>query len=72
MQTLILEYKGKHLSPNLCGYRKGYSTQATVISMLEKWQLSIKNKGFTDEVLIDLSKAFDTINHLLLLAKLQA
>ena len=72
MQTLILEYIGKHLSPNLCGYRKGYSTQTAVISMLEKWQLSIKNKGFTDEVLIDLSKAFDTINHLLLLAKLQA
>ena len=40
--------------------------------MLEKWKLSIDNKGFTGGVLMDLSKAFDTLNHLLLLAKLHA
>ena len=63
MQKLILEYVDKHLSPHLCGYRKGYSTQAALISMLGKWKLSIDNKGFAGEVLMDLSKAFDTINH---------
>ena len=66
----ILEYIGKHLSPHLCGYRKGYRAQTALISMLEKWKLSIDNKGFAGGILMDLRKAFDTINHPLLLAKL--
>ena len=72
MQKQILEYIDKHLSPHLCGYRKGYSTQTALISMLEKWKLSIDNKGFAGGVLMELSKAFNTINHPLLLAKLHA
>ena len=72
MQKQILEYIDKHLSLHLCGYRKRYSMQAALISMLEKWKLSIDNKGFAGGVLMDLSKAFETINHQLLLAKLHA
>ena len=40
--------------------------------MLEKLELSIDNKGLAGGVLMDLSKSFDTINQLLLLAKLHA
>ena len=38
--------------------------------MLEKWKLCIDNKGFAGGVLMYLSKAFDKIIRLLLLAKL--
>ena len=40
--------------------------------MLKKWKLSIDNKDFSSEVLMDLSKALYTMNHKLLLAKLHA
>ena len=72
MQKQILEYIDKHLSSHLCGYRKGHSTQTALIPMLEKLKLSMDNKGFAGGVLMDLSKAFDTINHQLLLVKLHA
>ena len=58
MQGQILIYVGKHLSPQLCACRKGYSTETVIISMLGKWKLSI-NKGFVGGVLMNLSKVFD-------------
>ena len=38
----------------------------------EKWKIVLDSKGYGDAVLMDLSKAFDTINHDLLIAKLHA
>ena len=72
MQNQILEYIDKYLSPDLCGYGKGYSIQTVLISMLGKWKLSIDNEGFPGGVLMGLSKAFDKVNNPLLLAKLHA
>ena len=72
MQKQILEYIDKHLSPHLCGCRKGYSMQTALIYMLEEWKLSTDNENFAGGVLMDLSKAFDTINLQQLLAKLHA
>ena len=46
MQKQILGYIDKHLSSHLCGYRKSESTQTALISMFEKWKLSIDNKSF--------------------------
>ena len=40
--------------------------------MLEKWRISLDNGGYGGGVLTDLSKAFDTLDHDLLIAKLYA
>ena len=42
------------------------------MSLLEKWKSTLDKKGFAGAVLMDLSKAFDTINHDLQIAKLNA
>ena len=62
----------KLLSPYLCGYRKGYSVHHALITLLEKWHIFLDNNGFDGAILMDLSNAFDTVNHNLLIAKLQA
>ena len=56
----------------MCEYRKGYNTQHALVSLIEKWKKILDNKGFGGAVLMDLSKAFDTLNHELLIAKLHA
>ena len=60
----------KHLSQNLSGYRKGFSTQTALAMLPRKRKKVLDDIGCADAVLMDLSKAFDTINHELLIAKL--
>ena len=72
MQNQIFLYIEEYLSPFLCGYRKGYSTQYALLGLIEKWKQMLDNHGYSGAVLMDLSKAFDTINHELLIAKLDA
>ena len=72
LQTQISEYFSGKLSPYLCGYRKGYSAQHALISLIEHWRKALDSKGHAGAVLMELSKAFDCINHDLLIAKLHA
>ena len=72
MLNQITVYMDEYLSHHLCGYRKGFSTQTALTSLIEKWKQILDSKGYGAAILMDLSKAFDTINHELLIAKLHA
>ena len=65
-------FENKYLSQNLCGYRKSFSTQTALTMLPEKWKKILGDIGYAGAVLMDLSKAFNTINHKLLIAKLHA
>ena len=54
----------------MCDYRNGFSTQHALLSLIEKWKDVLDNKGYGEAIPMDLSKAFGTINHDLLVAKL--
>ena len=60
------------LSKYQCGFRKGFSTQHCLLAMLEKWKRSADNGKAFGALLTDLSKAFDCLDHELLIAKLNA
>ena len=62
-------YADNFLSPYLCGYRRGFKA---LLSPIEKWKNILDKKGYGGAVLMELSKAFDTLNHDLLIAKLHA
>ena len=60
------------LSKCLTGFRKSHGTQHLLVTMLEKWKKAVDKGEYVSALFMDLSKAFDTINHDLLLAKLKA
>ena len=72
MSGQIVEYIDGFLSPYLFGYRKSHSAEQCLAVMLEQWRGALDNKDAAGAVLTDLSKAFDCLNHNLLLAKLNA
>ena len=59
-------------SPYLCGLRKNHIVQYSFLKMIENWKKQLDNGEKVGVIFMDLSKAFNTINHSLLLAKLKA
>ena len=72
MQNQISPYLNKIFSKYQYGFRKGFSAQHCLTAMIEKWRKSLASGGQAAAVLTDLSKAFDCIDHELIIAKLNA
>ena len=72
MYIQIENFMEDKLSKLLTGFRKNHSTQHSLVNMLEKWKNTLDKGGFVCAIFMDLSKAFDTMNHDLLIAKLGA
>ena len=60
------------MSSYLFSYRKDFNSQHASIFLIEIWQKSLDNKSYGGAVLMNLSKAFVTLNHDLLIAQLHA
>ena len=72
MYTQIESFMEDKLSKLLTGFTKNHNTQHSLVNMLEKWKNTLDKGGFVCAIFIDLSKAFDTMNHDLLIARLGA
>ena len=72
----MAEQFNKYFEPKFsifqCGFRKGFNAQHCLIYMIEKWKISLDKKGAAGALLTDLSKAFDCLDHGLLIAELEA
>ena len=60
------------LSNLLTGFRKNHETQHCLMYMLQNWKNMLDKGGCLCTMFMDLSKAFDTIHHDLMIAKLGA
>ena len=53
------------------GFRKGHSTAQAIAEIADNLRKSIDNNLYTCGVFLDFSKAFDTVNHSILLKKIE-
>jgi hypothetical protein len=72
MYKRLLSFINKHnlLYQYQFGFRAGHSTNMALICMIDKVLTAINNGEYVIGLFLDFSKAFDTVNHTILLQKL--
>ena len=73
MYKRVMKYLDMHsmLFQSQYGFRKKHSTNLATIELVTKILQAIDNSEYTIGVFLDLAKAFDTVNHEILLKKLE-
>ena len=73
MHKQLYDFLQEHniLFQNQFGFRKNNSTTFALLQITEKIKETIDNKKYGCGIFIDLSKAFDTVNHEILLRKME-
>ena len=67
----LFPYFNDYLYKNQSGFRPKYSTQTALLNTSNQWVLNIDKGDYNITVFLDLTKVFDTVDHSLLLLKLE-
>jgi hypothetical protein len=71
MYKRLLNILGKNrvLFERQVGFRTRYSTEYAILSIVNKVQKAIDNRNYSCGIFLDFNKAFDTVNHEILIQK---
>ena len=72
LSSRLIDFFEKYdlFSEHQFGFRKGYNTELAVIDIYEKLLHNLDNRLSTCAIFLDLAKAFDSVNHTILIRKL--
>ena len=73
VSTQVVDYLESHkfISIDQSAYLKRHSTQASLRRVIDDWLEQINDNSLTGACLLDVSKCYDSINHDILLKKLE-